>query len=146
MKMCSACRFSNAADALYCEYCGTRLDASIHNTSATPHCKPKLILPDTNIELSLAGLTSVIVGRNDSDTEWIAPIDLSPYGAVQKGVSRKHIQVDINQTTGEASITDLDSVNGVEINGEEIPAGVSQILRNNDQLTLGDFELIYLIQ
>lgn len=50
-------------------------------------------------------------------------------------ISRQHCQIEFTDTL---SITDLDSANGISINGEEIKPHVSHPLVHNDELVVGD--------
>lgn len=54
-------------------------------------------------------------------------------------VSRFHARLDT--IASECEITDLDSSNGTFVNGEKLTARVPQLLRHNDQLKIGIFEL-----
>ena len=63
-------------------------------------------------------------------------LDLTPYGAMEKGVSRIHATVQVVNHT--PIITDMGSTNGLYLNGDLIPAQQSQILCDGDELHLGE--------
>jgi hypothetical protein len=77
---------------------------------------------------------NVIIGRAVDGSE--ADIDLEPYDALAKGVSRQHAM--IRPTKQRLFLIDLSSTNGVRHN--EIPTGpgMAVTLRNGDIVTLGD--------
>lgn len=81
----------------------------------------RVILPDDDV---------VTLGRADADFQG-ALIDLTPYGAVERGVSRVHARV---QMTGEdVYITDLGSRNGTFVNGTRLEANHPvKILKGHD--------------
>ena len=78
----------------------------------------------------------VILGRGDKDVDG-PDIDLTPYGAHEKGVSRQHISVGMAGDIVE--VQDLGSTNGTFLNGRQMTANQWYILRNLDELRLGSF-------
>lgn len=62
-------------------------------------------------------------------------IDLSPFRAVELGVSRQHAQLDLDENI--LYITDLNSANGTFINSRRLPPRVPHALANRTQLQLG---------
>jgi hypothetical protein len=67
-------------------------------------------------------------------------LDLTLYGAVMLGVSRRHAQ--ISYADESFTVVDLGSTNGTLLNGRSLPPARSQRLRPFDQLTLGQLRLI----
>lgn len=62
-------------------------------------------------------------------------LDLSPYGAQEKGVSRIHAAL---QCEGNSlQIVDLDSTNGTYLNEEQLTPNQPHILRSGDMIRLG---------
>lgn len=76
----------------------------------------------------------VIVGRgSSSDPE--SRVDLSPYGAHEKGVSRRHIKIMRKNTL--IYVADLASDNGTLLNGRRLMPNIERLLRAGDELQLG---------
>jgi pSer/pThr/pTyr-binding forkhead associated (FHA) protein len=85
--------------------------------------------------LSLAELGDLVVGRSDPINGIYPDLDLAPYGAEQRGVSRHHVR--LRYADGELTITDLNSANGTQINGEKIKPHQPRPLKDGDELILG---------
>jgi pSer/pThr/pTyr-binding forkhead associated (FHA) protein len=77
---------------------------------------------------------NVIIGRSVDGSE--ADIDLEPYNALAKGVSRQHAM--IRPTKQRLFLIDLSSTNGVRHNEVPTGPGLAVTLRNGDVVTLGD--------
>ncbi|HEX7555031.1 MAG TPA: FHA domain-containing protein, partial [Leptolinea sp.] len=67
-------------------------------------------------------------------------VDLSQYGAFQKGVSRIHAIIKIYQ--GKCQLVDLASANGSRINGERVTAYIDNPMKNGDTINLGTFKML----
>lgn len=85
--------------------------------------------------LSAAELHDLVVGRADPINGIYPDLDLAPYGAEQRGVSRQHAR--LNYADGELTITDLNSANGTQINGEKLNPNQPRPLKDGDELILG---------
>ena len=81
----------------------------------------------------------LVMGRLDPDTNTAPEIDLEPFGAADKGVSRKHAV--IVRREGSLNIMDLGSYNGTYLNGQRLVAQQPRILRDGDDLRLGHLVL-----
>lgn len=66
-------------------------------------------------------------------------IDLEPYEAFEKGVSRVHAS--LRQENGVFEVEDLNSANGTYINGQPLLPGQSRVLKNSDELRLGNLRM-----
>jgi hypothetical protein len=77
----------------------------------------------------------LILGRSGQGDPGEIMIDLSPYGASDKGVSRRHAR--LHRTTAIIYITDLNSRNGTFLNGERLSPHQARILRDDDEVHLG---------
>ncbi|GEM_PF-1536698 len=72
------------------------------------------------------------LGRFDASSREAEDIDLSPYGAMDKGVSRVHATLHLE---GEyLHVTDLNSTNGTFLAGVRLPANIPTVLRKGDEL------------
>lgn len=83
--------------------------------------------------------TTLILGRNvfgDFTDEGEVDFDLEPYGASQRGVSRRHVRLDL-LSDRYLYITDLHSTNGTYLNGARLKPYVPSLLDSGDKLVLG---------
>jgi len=71
-------------------------------------------------------------------------VDLSPYGAEQRGVSRLHAQ--IHMKSGQLYITDLGSTNGTYLGGKRLEPKRPSVLHKGDELLLGRLALQFLFR
>lgn len=77
-----------------------------------------------------------VLGRFHDEHEVSQPdVDLSPFGALDRGVSRTHLAVAREKDT--ISITDLGSSNGTFLNGQRLMPHEPRILRDGDEVRLG---------
>ncbi len=82
---------------------------------------------------------AVIVGRADSVESYMPDLDLSPFGARDAGVSRRHAQIVFQD--GALYICDLGSVNGTRINGLKLPPNEPHRINNGDRLECGNLRM-----
>ena len=75
------------------------------------------------------------LGRFEIGTAGEDEIDLTPYGAMDRGVSRVHSQLHLED--GKVFITDLGSTNGTYISGTRLEPNTPTVLRKGDELLLG---------
>lgn len=94
------------------------------------------IMGGQRVPISLHEDEPIILGRGDKDIDG-PDIDLTPYGAHEKGVSRQHISIGISGDIVE--VQDLGSTNGTFLNGRQMTPNQWYILRNLDELRLGSF-------
>jgi len=80
-----------------------------------------------------------IIGRSDSDREYLPDIDLAPYGARDQGVSRRHAV--LVRFKGQVHIVDLQSVNGTFLNDERLLPEVPYPIQSGDRLRLANLDL-----
>jgi pSer/pThr/pTyr-binding forkhead associated (FHA) protein len=98
---------------------------------------------DTPLILRLTPDRPVTFGRRDN-TMGEVDIDLSPYGAFQRGISRRHAAIEVSDKRLE--IWDLGSSNGTYLNGILLEANHRQQLRDGDQIRLGQLTLQIVFQ
>lgn len=79
--------------------------------------------------------TEYKLGRFEPASRTLDELDLTPYGAMDRGVSRVHARLHIE--ANQLYITDLGSTNGTFIGGVKLAPHVSTPLRKGDELTLG---------
>jgi hypothetical protein len=149
---------------LFCGECGAQLigvDGSLTKTIQTgptnplsekanrPKSSPLPPLPigsavslhilDAGQILPLINREEFTLGRSSEGQSILPDIDLSPYRAYEKGVSRLHASLRI--ATGQVLVTDLGSVNGTRVNGKKILPNQPQPIYNGDILTLGKLKV-----
>lgn len=76
-----------------------------------------------------------ILGRHVDKDNLEVDIDLSYVGALEKGVSRRHLALDAS--VHPPQVTDLDSYNHSYINGEQLHPQRAYTLDSGDELRLG---------
>lgn len=77
----------------------------------------------------------ITLGRSDPRTRTRVDLDLTPYGALDRGVSREHVRMHI--ADGKLYVTDLGSTNGTFLANVRLDANTPTALRKGDELLLG---------
>jgi len=95
---------------------------------------------DSDFEVAAPGVEGYIIGRSDNATEYVPDIDLSPHGAQQLGISRRHAALVRHDEL--VHVVDLGSMNGTFVNGKQISPTVAYALNDGDQLSLGNLNMI----
>jgi hypothetical protein len=165
MELCPFCEKENPPGLLFCEHCGRQLiNLSQLSRFTTQELRmPKtdsvetfysgkpgtgflhqsafvtLDLMDSNRKIYLKTEGHISLGRADKETNWQPTIDLTPYGASEKGVSRAH--ADLYFESDQVFLLELGSANGTRINGTPVQTGQAQLVHNGDVLELGQFRL-----
>jgi hypothetical protein len=75
------------------------------------------------------------LGRFEISTRKDEEIDLSPYGALDRGVSRVHAELSLKGD--QIYITDLMSTNGTYLAGQRLKPNEAMLLRKGDELLIG---------
>lgn len=102
----------------------------------------RILLISANRDLKPLGLEirgEVIVGRKMPGSN--PDLDLSPYGGVQLGVSRRHAL--LRPSKAELLVVDLVSSNGTYCNGSKLDAGMPRALKDLDVLSFGGVHFLY---
>ncbi len=86
----------------------------------------RLVLPDD---------LSIVLGRSDLQTRYHPDVDLTPYGALDRGVSRGHAR--IHAEDDRLYVTDLGSTNGTFLGGKRLDAHTPTLIGKGDELLLG---------
>lgn len=106
--------------------------------------------PDMDLLVHIAGsrqplrfnfqsIDMLIIGRRDPDIGEEPDIDLHDFGAVEKGISRRHAA--IFWQNGALHVADEGSANGTYLNGDQMIPHRAYLIRNGDLVTLGGLEL-----
>jgi hypothetical protein len=163
MNICPNCHHQELSGALFCSECGAQLvftdglstqtiprsEEEGSNTAERPVPVPveavsapasddtviSLHLVDIGKLLPLAGRTEFTLGRVTEGQPILPDIDLTPYEAYSRGVSRLHSALKI--VNKRVVIVDLGSSNGTRVNGQKIVPNVDYPLNNGDVIALG---------
>lgn len=87
---------------------------------------------------------SVVLGRADVTADSDTFVDLTPYGAQERGVSRNHARLSL-QDNG-LYVTDLGSANGTYVNGQRLLNDVPQQLHTGAGIILGRLPVAVLFE
>lgn len=163
---CPNCGAENQENAAYCYRCGhtfsTKSKTRVFDSPDTGPVVPKRrwgtarFDSQTSVQLHVRGHEKPVVvffnaeneitmGRTHGDV--VVDVDLSGYGAVEHGVSRRHAQLRRQNET--IVVIDLDSANSTFLNGQRIIPNEPRILRDGDEIRLGrlvirvTFELVH---
>lgn len=158
-KICPTCQQSNSSHALMCSGCGESLNTSRTGTVKVPEnfmgvsqadhfahitevYKKALVLfvLDEKDPIIIQNIDKyVILGRPVSPADNVSTVDLTRHGAPQLGVSRQHVK--ITPAYNGYSIQDLGSTNGTWLNEIRLTPHSLYILRNGDQLRMGQMNM-----
>lgn len=151
MTLCPVCQTSNSPAARQCMNCGADLRQSYTTNpqpeplSPDPASPVKPALPHLGTlalyvmgaeqPLLIRDTASMTLGRVAPEDSVVPDIDLTPFQAQERGVSRLHAR--INRTSSGYSLTDLKSTNGTWINENRLPPRQEYAIKNGDMLRLG---------
>jgi hypothetical protein len=170
MIICSNCKHTNMAGAMFCSECGAQLagkDALTTQNITTEQFEKvntqpvsganemyqpfnggdawgSLHLLDTGQVLPLSTRNEFTMGRVSEGQPIMPDIDLSPYQAYAAGVSRLHAVIKRDGTR--VIFIDLGSANGTYINGKRLVPNVEQALNHGDIVALGKLKLQVLLK
>ncbi len=97
--------------------------------------QPYLVVVSNGTQLTLPAKSEILVGRLDPVSGVYPDVDLTPYGADECGVSRRHIKITF--AGNQYFIEDLNSTNYTHIGSTKIQPGMRVPLNSGDQLRLG---------
>jgi len=150
---CENCGKPSPPDETYCSSCGHILPAGL-NALAThalengqtlkpqirwgtayfgEHTVLRIHVRDTKAILEAKFEKECVIGRTVNDV--MPDVDLTPYNAMDMGVSRRHVK--LTRLLETIMVQDLGSVNGTYLNGQKLVPNQQRVLRNNDELRLG---------
>ncbi len=153
---CPNCGFKNREGELFCEECGQglqggntilptrQIDQSMGNLAAKATWGTARFGQDASIIMQIRDATEpvnlqpakrTILGRADVSSTQKPDLDLTPYGALEKGVSRIHAAIYRSEDT--LTLVDMGSANGTHLNGQRLVPEQPRILRDGDEIRLG---------
>jgi pSer/pThr/pTyr-binding forkhead associated (FHA) protein len=98
-----------------------------------------LYVGDHDAPLILQITSQAILGRYTPHSVSQPRVDLTPYGAFDKGVSRMHII--LRRSDAGLVIEDMASSNGTWLNGKRLQPYTPAVIRSGDRLRLGQLEI-----
>lgn len=161
MKTCPYCGISNREGLLFCVECGRQLvgKSATEAVSMTKTFKPEtdqftvhatwgtarfegnsqivMHIRDYTEPVNITPDMRTIMGRYDTSSTQRPDLDLTPFGALEKGVSRVHAAITRNDDTDTLNIVDLGSANGTHLNGQRLIPEQPRVLRDGDEIRLG---------
>lgn len=159
MNLCPYCGEAYRSGMLFCEECGQQLYSEDSQTIAQID-RSKLRMPaperdritgqiprrdeyefvqlyvqNAQMPILIEPCKRTLVGRVDVDSDTCPDIDLTAFGAREKGVSRIHAAIECHDDA--PFIVDLESTNGVMVNGMPLARGTAHILHDGDEVIFG---------
>lgn len=158
MVICPYCAYKNKEGLLFCEDCGRRLvdsdpsatlptrkvDENFDNFAMRATWGTARFEPDSSVVLHIRDATKpisfkpseqTVLGRMDGSSPIQPDLDLTPFGALEKGVSRVHAAIFRSEDT--LMLVDKGSSNGTHLNGQRLVPHQPRVLRNGDEIRLG---------
>jgi len=156
--ICPNCGFKNRAGILFCEECGKSLIADATNATLPTRKLEEggtdlaakatwgtarfnqtssivIHVRDNTDPIMLQPARRTVLGRADSASTQKPDLDLTPYGALEKGVSRIHAAIERSEDT--LTLVDMGSANGTHLNGQRLIPDQPRVLRDGDEIRLG---------
>jgi hypothetical protein len=167
MIICPNCQYKEMSGAIYCSNCGAQLidmtiathkihTAEIRQETMRKNDRIQPTLP-SNLQswislnlvengqiLPLADRTEFTLGRSAEGQAIIPDVDLSPYNAYAKGVSRLHAVLKLIRDG--IVVMDLGSSNGTCLNGSRLSPYVEKPVNHGDEIILGKLKMIVLLK
>jgi hypothetical protein len=163
MNICPECNYQNRPGELFCQDCGSPLfnfkrngaddvastrhldvnasppqaDAPLWGGTTSLSTQGELLIHirDHDQPLTVRPKDELIFGRSDAKNNHYPDIDLSPYGAIEEGISRVHAR--LRRSGATITLADMNSVNGTFLNGQRLPPNQDRVLHDGDEVTLG---------
>lgn len=145
MPKCQECNTDNIMGTLICEECGFPMIEVTPVEAVRIGPVGTTILDSTEIivefkgypaPIELRGASRIVLGRLDVNATNKPDIDLTPYGAFEKGVSRLHAAFVRHESS--VTILDLGSANGTSVNGKRLPSNQPRVLQDGDEIMFGE--------
>lgn len=161
MIKCPYCQHEMMEGALFCEECGLSLWSDSKGQSSTRQLEDDsnefsvksgwgtatfqegnqivIHVRDEQNTIIIHPGEEFLIGRHDSASGIMPDLDLTSSGALEKGVSRIHAA--LRRGNDVLSIVDLDSANGTFLNGQRLAPHQTRLLRDGDEIRLGQLVL-----
>lgn len=163
MIKCPSCQKPHPENTLFCDECGAYLvsedgiatdpltvedtnwvdrKAAAARAAAGKAGRPvtlSFLIVDQNRQIEFPLTKELNIGRLDAATATFPDLDLTSYGGLEKGVSRRHAK--ITRQGQEIFIEDLGSVNGTLLNGKRLTPYLRHPLISGDEIQAGRLAL-----
>jgi hypothetical protein len=161
MKTCPYCAHDNLEGVLFCEECGHPFVGEDEALATSKLIDPEqaafqgrvtwgtarfteglsivIHVRDHNEPIILQAQDEILVGRSDGKSPAAPDLDLSPFGAAEQGVSRRHASIRRGEDT--LTLVDLGSTNGTHLNGQRLIPNQPRVLRDGDEIRMGKLAL-----
>jgi hypothetical protein len=136
VKLCPRCRHRNELTARFCVRCGRAF-------GGVPPAVLRVIEPVRAAWEMPVRKSPLLLGRSQPSRGHRPDFDMTFYDP-EGYVSRRHAHI-IKARNG-YFVADLGSSNGTLVNGRRLPAQRPQLLRNGDEITIGEVVLQFLLR
>ncbi len=138
---CTECQMENIEGALFCEECGAKLESRqelVEAAEAAGGAQLILATPDGN-KLDIPAKDEVVIGREDPISDVFPDLDLTNFGGMEKGVSRRHAV--LHRAGADYTLEDMGSTNGTYVNKKKIQPHAPQAIKAGDEVRFGKLSL-----
>jgi pSer/pThr/pTyr-binding forkhead associated (FHA) protein len=134
---CTQCQMENIEGALFCEECGAQLESKNEQQETMKESPAeRLVLASADgSTLEIPAKEEVVIGREDPISEVFPDIDLTGFGGMEKGVSRKHAL--IHRSGADYTVEDMGSTNGTYVNRKKILPNTPLAIKSGDEIRFG---------
>ena len=134
---CTQCQRENIVGALFCEECGAQLETKneLQETAKESHIERLMLASVDGSTLEIPAKEEVVIGREDPISEVFPDLDLTGFGGMEKGVSRKHAV--IHRLGADCTVEDMGSTNGTYVNRKKVQPNMPQAIKPGDELRFG---------
>ena len=134
---CTQCQIENIEGALFCEECGAQLEAKneLRETAKEIPAERLVLASADGSTLEIPAKEEVVIGREDPISEVFPDLDLTGFGGMEKGVSRKHAV--IHRSGADYTVEDMGSTNGTYVNRKKVLPNIPQAIKPGDELRFG---------
>ena len=167
---CPVCKQKNQVGATNCVFCNTPLERSTKSPSTTTKnvgsqksalvekalpAYTHLPQPAQGVAIYIEGMSkyiatinedNIIIGRHSEKTKMSpneAVVDLEPYGALEMGLSRRHLMIRHSEHGYEA--IDLGSTNGTYLKNERMVPNQPYPLSDGNMLMMGKMQVFIIV-
>jgi pSer/pThr/pTyr-binding forkhead associated (FHA) protein len=138
---CTQCQMENIEGALFCEECGAKLEQQPEFAEAAEAAGSRQLIlatPDGS-KLDIPAKDEIVIGREDPISDVFPDLDLTNFGGMEKGVSRKHAV--LHRAGADYTLEDMGSTNGTYVNKKRIEPHAPQAIKAGDEVRFGKLSL-----
>lgn len=134
---CTECQMENIGGALFCEECGAKLEAmnELQETAMESRGERLVLASPDGSTLEIPVKDEVVIGREDPISEVFPDLDLTSFGGMENGVSRKHAVIHLSGAN--YTLEDMGSTNGTFVNRKKVQPNVPHAIKPGDELRFG---------